>query len=577
MSTNTNYTKKIIFMILLLTSFCCLNAQATYDPSDSFYTDLQVWQDLGIVTKLPSLRPYPTAVVKQILNTVIDSDFEKQSEIAKNHYERLFGQSIHGKAEYQYNNKISNTNDTDNTKHVVKLGAIGNLDLSTHSNLGFDLSAYGTNNYYADCFKLYEYSSLNSAYDPVSLGKWNGFIDMNSLFSFGTENLYVTAGITRNSYGNFYDTSVVWGNQAYHSGNLNIVYRQNDLWQYEQTFFILGATNNEGSINIIKPEKYATIHTVTFNLLKWLSFSYFETIVYGGRFEPIYFIPAPYMVSQSIGAFSDNLQMGLSFAVKPFTGFVWNSEFFVDDISANELLKFDFDTKIKMAGQTGIEYAFADSFISKVSLGYTLVAPYMYTHREYVNGVLGTLSTINYQNYTNNGIPLGSSLEPNSDRILLKANFNPIKNLDIEIQGAFIRHANINESIPVQDAINYLNASTSAYLTDGSIFNYADAGYGYFTYAQENFMFMAQNTKMYIVQLGIDTSYGINLSKFGQIKFVLGYDFEYIKNYGVQNPIFAGGYTNATISDVEYEINQWKSKLVDKTNHCLSISVKYIY
>ena len=55
--------------------------------------------------------------------------------------------------------------------------------------------------------------------------------------------------------------------------------------------------------------------------------------------------------------------MGVAFEVRPFPGFLWASDVLVDDISANELLRLDFDTKIKIAAVSGVQYAFNTSVV----------------------------------------------------------------------------------------------------------------------------------------------------------------------------------------------------------------------
>ena len=126
----------------------------------------------------------------------------------------------------------------------------------------------------------------------------------------------------------------------------------------------------------------------------------------------------------------------------------------VDDVSANDLLKLKFDTKLKFAGITGLQYAFDNPVFKSLSLNYSLVAPYMYTHRD--NWYTEKMTERNFQNYTNNGYLMGSELLPNSDRIALQLSMTPVQNLNLDLRFSFSRHANTNESIPIENAINYL-------------------------------------------------------------------------------------------------------------------------
>ena len=87
----------------------------------------------------------------------------------------------------------------------------------------------------------------------------------------------------------------------------------------------------------------------------------------------------------------------------------------------------------------------------------------------------------------------------------------PVQNLNLDLRFSFSRHANTNESIPLENAINYLKNyapnDSKVPITDGGIYNFAVDGEKYMDYAQTNFMFMAQKSIMSIVRTGFDASY----------------------------------------------------------------------
>ena len=47
-----------------------LSAQQVSDLSDRLYTDLSLWQEQGIISNLPPLRPYPMQLVETLLQQV---------------------------------------------------------------------------------------------------------------------------------------------------------------------------------------------------------------------------------------------------------------------------------------------------------------------------------------------------------------------------------------------------------------------------------------------------------------------------------------------------------------------------
>ena len=477
----------------------------------------------------------------------------------------------------------------------------GDFFLTEKTSLAFDLGFHVIDDYAASYSKQFTNDSIlpffsrpkhDAPDDPAELASFSALTNMNMNLAYGGERWYMQGGMSRLSFGPFHTESVTLSSEGYHSGNLIFYYNADDLWNYQQSFLIIGSTNHLGKD--LGGEKYFHLHSLEYNPFPWLSLSYFESMVYGGTFDPMYFLPLPFMVAQGIGSFGGNLQMGLGFKIRPTKGLLWAGELLVDDVSANDLLKLKFDTKLKFAGITGLQYAFDNPVFKSLSLNYSLVAPYMYTHRDdwYAER---KMTERNFQNYTNNGYLMGSELLPNSDRIALELSMTPVQNLNLDLRFSFSRHANTNESIPLENAINYLKHYKSDYskvpITDGGIYNFAVDGEKYMDYAQSNFMFMAQKSIMSIVRTGFDASYKLPFSslgtwgkKAGSLSAKLSYDFEYIHNNGVQNEMFARKEPEEEWKDfsddekkakVEEYRSEWRSKLYDSFAHYLSFSIIY--
>ena len=156
-----------------------------------------------------------------------------------------------------------------------------------------------------------------------------------------------------------------------------------------------------------------------------------------------YLFPVPYMPIQNIGGANDNLQMGLVLNIKPANGLLWSTDIFVDDIEVNDIVKLNFDTKIRVAGQTGLVFAPSNTSCKKIGLNYQIVLPYIYAHWEYGSDDSGEISgaTANRQNYTNAGVNIGSALDPNSDKVSFYAQFSPKPFMRFGFATNFIRHA----------------------------------------------------------------------------------------------------------------------------------------
>src|SRR5574344_1773868 len=196
-------------------------------------------------------------------------------------------------------------------------------------------------------------------------------------------------------------------------------------------------------------------------------------MVYGKRFDPSYLFPSPYMITLGITGYNDNLQMGIVFSYKPAIGFSWNTDLYIAHLSVNELVKFNINRENEIAAKTGVIYTPINSLCSRLALDYTLITPYMYSHAEYDDSGNMTAGTYNYQNYTNNGICMGSSYPPHSDRLSYTMDLQPMQRLHLQITSAFTRHANVCENFTAEEAATYLLSEKGTYATDGSVFTHA--------------------------------------------------------------------------------------------------------
>ncbi len=573
------------FFAILLLSFAILFAQVGSDPADEFYDYVEKWEGLGLISEQPPLRPYSLQLIEKILETVIQSDNADQAAAADQIYARIFKKSFHVRVEEEGQAKLSSG---DKTKQIMGIAGLdGNYEFPKLVALSYKMGIIGATNSNLNYLPMYTAIPYYMR-DPASLGSVDAYIEMDGNISVGTDKFYLQAGVNHNSFGPFYDDSTVLSPNTKHTANFSFVYNPG-MWSYTQALLGLSASN--ATSDDLFSQKYLAIHSVNGQICQWLSAAFYEVSIFGGRFEPAYLIPVPFMITQGLSGFDDNIFMGLTINIKPVTNLTWSNDFFIDDLSVNDLVKFKFDTKIRGTFQTGLKYVPENlSFLGPVKLNYTLITPYMYTHKQNLidsatgDYKTGTLSVINYQEYTTAGYALGSSLSPNTDKVAISAVFTPIKGLNVNFSGAFIRHANVNESLEIDEAISYLNSPAGYFTTDGGIHNHChylkngqDGEYSYLPSAWNRFMFMTQETKMYTVQAGLDIDYTLPTTKFGNFSVGLAYLFEYIHNYGVDNQIFIGDGGNHTEADVYAALAEWKSNLTDVFNHYVSLSFKYTW
>jgi len=611
---------KKLFLILFISMFAmCAFAQVSVNPDDVFYKEAQNWELKGLTGTLPQVRPYPVNTIKKILEDVINSGKKQDAELALEEWERIFNKSYHFYAEAAANVKTDKSTYADDSKDdytekggTFEVGLAGDYQFNDKVSITFDLGMYFEKGTYEDYVPYKANKPADSIFDPSAIGPMNLYLDWNTKIAYGTPDIYITGGVSKTGFGPFIGDGLALNDTAYHSNNLVFnVTREN--WSYAQVFEAIGATNNYGDATPIADGKFLAFHSLSYNFNKYITIGYYENVIFGPNFNWAFILPAPYMTVQNIGGASNNLQMGILFEVKPMPGVKWSSDVFVDDFDVNEVVKFHLDSKIRVAGQSGIIFAPSDSACTDMSLYYTCILPYVYAHWEYNTGTDNVISgtQYNYQNYLNSGRNIGCNLDPNSDRVTFNVNFRPAKFFKLGVNTAFIRHANSAEAFDEKDRGIYMLAEKGRYTTDGSanmhqMYTDQNKSTGqHISQAWDCLGFMTSDHKMYVCQTGLNGELMGPKTKRGQLSFKFGYTFEWVHNAGVNRNIYEGGipYTynsetkKFTLTDTgdEYDsikamgrsdyvqnkaqsaLDEWVSKLHDEVNQYISFSVKYVY
>ncbi len=620
MKRNYSSLRSILSVCILMCCIFAASAQVSVDPTDRFYSEAASWEIKGLIPRLPQIRPYPVNVIKTILATVVQSSSKRDADLAADEYQRIFNKpwnvEIDGTIAYKQSKNLT-TEETSRTRQLAGEPSVGG-DIQFHplASFGYKLGIYGTNVDESEMLSSYVNSTHDAIQDAATVGPFSAYIDMNTVVAVGTDHLYATAGVSRVGFGPFLNEGLALNDTAYHAANFTFNYNHG-RFDYCQLYESIGATDNYGDdvSDYLASNKFLALHQLGFQLTKKIHVAYYETIVFGRRAEPSYLFPAPYMVTQGLNGCNDNLQMGLLLEVKPINTLKWATDFFVDDVEFNDLVKLHLDTKIRVAAQTGLEYAPNDSPCTLMSASYMIITPYTYSHWEYddenSNQISGT--SYNYQNYTNNGICIGASLPPDSDRILFTAKFRPQKSFGITVNTSFARHQNVCEALSDEDAFVYLASAKGQYNTSGGLYtqpmfsgdtgsttgNQVDSGW-------DHMLFMKGDHTEYICSLGFSVDCLFPRIRIGQLSLNAGWTLEYIHNAGVDNEIYKGGtittYTKGTDSngDATYTYNgvtysslsdaadaaqsvideakqNWVNNLYDQANNYFTVSVKLTY
>ncbi len=527
--------KKFCLLAVLAVISFNLYSMDVNDPSDMLYRDLEFWQEQGYYRHIPDLKPYSPQYVLSLLEIVLQKGNYKDKEIAQLYYDQI-NKSLTAKLnlELTTNYAKGEVGETAGTMDVDIQG-----ELFDDLYLWGDISASGVVRYEEPDYYMY-YDSVpygqrlinNRKEDAGEIAGIELMGGTTTMLSYGTEDLYLNLGIYRSSFGPFLNDGVVISDEAYQQGHYELTYNHNNF-SYNMTMLSLIGTSNEGSYNYSDDssdtdmdslyDKYMVLHSYSWAPYRWLDFGFFESVVYGERFEPLYLLPFGYLFySQGYAGFADNSLMGLSLRTLLPHNIELNGIIYTDDMDFNGIIKGDFDTKMKMAFETGASWSPGNRWIHKISMDYTAVMPYMYTHYDWHSTYVST--DFNPDNYTHNGANLGTTLSPNSDRINLTGRWRTNTASELTLFGNWMRHGNASEST---------GASENA---DGTIYDNGIDSSGEL-YFQDSLPFLTQDTLEKVLQFGFEYTTTLDMPFQDDVRYYgmemsLGYTHEWIWNSG---------------------------------------------
>lgn len=443
--------------------FAVVSLWAGNDLESPLYTLLSRWEDRGLIEPLPLVRPYPPQLIRSCLLKVAAAGGREDREQAGSLLNELNGEGA-----------------------LLALGEAAAADLTTYGELlakpdaaesfvrpAAEMSLAGS---FSDRFAyegslgLFFNKERDEDYAPYLQEPDNFYhsgggageevtfehLWLGGIF-WGKESFYFQAGLLRTSVGPFFDNGAVVGPQAPEAGHFSFTYRGKRLTfsslmlQLIARYFVqLGddAPYSDGERYSLKgyldpgvyPSKYLVTHSVDVRAADWLTVGFVQTVVYGGRFDPLYLIPFQDLAgTQTYTGDYDNNLLGLYARFFPLTGLTAALFLYIDDLNMNEIMKLNFSSnQNKLAFQAGLAWSPEHPLTPRISLDYQLLTPFMYSHL--------TREPITYLTYTHDGHHLGSTLEPNSDRISLTVALFLHRLLAAELEARYIRHGNHSES-----------------------------------------------------------------------------------------------------------------------------------
>jgi len=522
------------------------------DLNDELYDYLSMWDDKGYLSRpLPYFRPYPQQVIKAALEDVRAQAPSPHAERAQN-YLRHIDREPQAHLRGEHLSEVSNDGDYFGlTGAAVESSGYLLENLTISGSIGaylIDENEVSDDVYPTAMRATRDFAREDSRMDALGR-EYLITLGVNGMLGFGSESTYAQAGLSRGTYGPFYDSGAILSPGAPHHGQFAFTHRS-DHFTYQHVLMALTAGKDDGTTrdherdgSDFVPNKFVAFHALTFHMFDWLDISLHESITYGQRFDPVYLLPTSVLIyNQIYYGEQDSAFVGFTANARLPHDLAASTTLYVGDVDFKGMLRGDLSGKYKAGWQTGARWTPMRGMLERVTGDYTLVLPYTYTHRRkapgdgslydvgYDDATEGFSETpeVNYQNYTHHGQSL-VDLDPNSDRLRLQTRLRPGRFVTVKLQGAFLRHANATPEGAYDG-----EAGEDIGTSDGSV---NDPGY---RSEQDNLYdelnFLNQDVIERIIQLGFDTEISVPVEVEwlrasrghpGVFSIDFGYTFEY--------------------------------------------------
>jgi hypothetical protein len=527
------------------------------------YLDLTAWEQAGVIAPLPALRPYaPEIVIDRLLEA---SDNLPPDSVdaarAQGYLEDIINPDPSGGISWTGQLRVSNNgyylnlrpdasfnwmlHRQDRRSTYAELSHTGNFIEDGNAGL-----PYGEREPFD---AIPDWSDISVGPLDFAIQQYTyGLLSHSFANPDGNAFTWFSLGTHRSSAGPFHNDGIIISPEAPAAGHFNFGYQRQlpvntpgsfrPSMSYVSQLSAISATNDFGED--LFGQKYMIYHNLHFDVSPVLSFGLIETALWGERFELLYLIPlTSYFLSQGVVGFSDNSLIGLEATLRPIRGLTIPLVLYADDIHFNDIVSFNLDTKYKFAAQGGVTWTPLQRWIRSLSLDYTAVMPYMYTHYDRDAREADSITVIpeigNYSNYTNRGISIGPGLDPNSDRLRLQWDAYPVRYSGREYPGLF-------RSIGLSGEMQFIrHGNASAGIIPGGTGDIFDPGYdnGKATFqppyddptGQPYTRFLTQDLLQYTFQMGLGVETAMAVFDRFVLEAALYYTLEQIWNDGLVN------------------------------------------
>lgn len=530
------------------------HAQYSADLNSAIYDDIDVWEGRGYIRQLPIFRPLPETVLVSLMREVIKNGDLAAQQKATEYFKQLTG--LYLSSDLYFFNYLKFSGTTAEAEDPIVWRGSGALIGSFMSFLGTPLVSASVG------FGLKPIADKDDASNvedirPLALGERYGnkieeipdsfrvatvngvglkaFLEARTSFAAGLPNAFLHAGLMRRSIGPFFDDGLIVSSRAPQTGNLFVHWRGKKVAATWGLFMLTSTQEFDrftSPTDFSKNASYRFNKVFFYNSLSWyitpnVEFNIFESVMFGD-FNFAYLLPIKiiYAIDGLSSFIAGNLFLGFSFDFRIADTVKIPVSFIVDDINVNDLIRFKFDTKLKLAAETGITWTPRQSILQQLSLNYQIVLPYTYSHSR--TGDTLYSNEFNTSNHTTRGESLATSLPPSSHRVKVKATFSPLDALKFGFSFQFSQHNNPSAGI------------LKGPLNDGSI---VDDGYYSKAYDnKEGPSFQNRNgflsgTIEHTIEPAVFIGASIPVFNHTTLYADVSYTYRYIINYGLKEGV----------------------------------------
>ncbi len=322
-------------------------------------------------------------------------------------------------------------------------------DVGTSVSYAFDM-AFALNLLQIEAFPAYSYSVDwdGYTYNPSSLGG-GGNVDQFYSFAFRSrpeigagffdDKVTMNFGRHRREWGLGSDSLVLSG-----SGRPIVAFETTlQLTDWISYSYLVGTLENSGnSTTASQLQSMTAMKMVEIRPFDWIYIAVHEGVVFPKRFELGYLNPLIFssLYQGQIGDF-DNIMGGATLGLSlPGVAEAWTT-LYVDELKPKSISDFFDYVRNFYSFQAGVQAAFSALPFGLLTLQYTKVEPFTYTHPAIEVPWIDPIgSALVYESFVSGGEGLSTKLDPNSDELLIRINTSPIEYLSLHGGYQLIRH-----------------------------------------------------------------------------------------------------------------------------------------